>query len=174
MNKKALRSRIIRALKQTQSIDQNLYQKLFEHPDWQTAKTVAVTLSAPIELDTAPIIDRALSQGKRVVVPRTLPDFQMEFVAYDHTTPLFQTAFGIMEPKGGSVIAKPEIDLIIVPGLAFASRTHDRLGFGGGFYDRYLADYQGHTISLARGPQLFETPNWDVNQFDIKIQTIIS
>ncbi|MBW1605669.1 5-formyltetrahydrofolate cyclo-ligase [Lactobacillus sp. Sy-1] len=174
MNKKALRNQIIDALKQTQHVDHNLYQQLFAHPDWQSAKTVAVTLSSAIELDTNPIIRQALSEGKRIVIPRTLPGFQMEFVTYDDQTQLFKTRFGIMEPANGSGLAKALIDLIIVPGLAFASQTHDRLGFGGGFYDRYLADYQGATVSLALPAQLFDQPNWDVDRYDIKVQTIIS
>ncbi|MEJ6400533.1 5-formyltetrahydrofolate cyclo-ligase [Nicoliella lavandulae] len=174
MNKKILRNQIINELKLSKHLDQHLYQQLFAHPDWQAADTVAITLSSAIELDTAPLISAAHAAHKQVVVPRTLPGFQMEFVVYDNDTQLAQTKFGIMEPQNGTVVPKTAIDLIIVPGLCFATQTNDRLGFGGGFYDRYLADYQGHTISLALPAQLCATPNWDVDKYDIKVQTIIS
>ncbi|MHA8138379.1 5-formyltetrahydrofolate cyclo-ligase [Lactobacillaceae bacterium Scapto_B20] len=174
MNKKTLRNQIITDLKKIKHVDQNLYQKLFAHPDWQSANTIAVTLSSAIELDTAPIIKAAREAGKQVVVPRTLPKFQMEFVNYDERTELLKSPFGIMEPANGDVIAKSAIDLIIVPGLAFATTTHDRLGFGGGFYDRYLADFNGNTISLALPIQAYPIPNWAVNEYDIKVKTIIS
>ncbi|MHA8262889.1 5-formyltetrahydrofolate cyclo-ligase [Lactobacillaceae bacterium Melli_B3] len=103
-----------------------------------------------------------------------MPGFQMEFVRYDDATKLAESAFGIMEPTNGEVINKAGIDLIIVPGLAFATDTHDRLGFGGGFYDRYLADFSGDTISLALPIQVYAIPNWTVNEYDIKVKTIIS
>ena len=62
-----------------------------------------------------------------------------------------------------------EIDLIVVPGLLFSSRGF-RIGFGGGFYDRYLADYQGETCSLVFSEQLYD--DWEVEDFDIPVQKI--
>jgi 5-formyltetrahydrofolate cyclo-ligase len=63
------------------------------------------------------------------------------------------------------------IDLMIVPGLAY-TREGYRLGFGGGYYDRYLQNYHGKTISLAFNEQL--VPNFLVEEHDIPVSEIIT
>ncbi|MCG4787991.1 5-formyltetrahydrofolate cyclo-ligase, partial [Roseburia faecis] len=72
----------------------------------------------------------------------------MEFVQIDEDTEFEETGFGVLEPLAGMVLQPQEIDLIVVPGVAFTANGK-RLGFGGGYYDRYLANYLGKTVSLA-------------------------
>ena len=77
-----------------QQLDQNtrlheqhrLAQKLYDLPQWRSAQTIALTMSQSFELDTAPLILHARHEGRRVVVPRTLPKRQMEFVQIDEDT----------------------------------------------------------------------------------------
>lgn len=97
----------------------------------------------------------------------------MQFYLYNENTKLIKSKFGILEPVTAPIIYKQNIDLIVVPGLCFDKLSNNRLGFGGGYYDRYLADYEGFTVALATSYQLVETPKWVVNQFDIKINKII-
>ncbi|MFD1126126.1 5-formyltetrahydrofolate cyclo-ligase [Lentilactobacillus raoultii] len=151
---------------------QRLYRQLFLDPHFLKAKVIGVTLSMAGELPTQPIIDNAMLQEKQVVIPRTLPHRQMEFVVLDEATTFKTTKFGTREPIGGTVVPKSAIDLLIVPGLAF-SENNDRLGFGGGYYDRFLADFKGSSIAVAAPPQFFKMPIWPIEQFDIKITKVI-
>ena len=120
--------------------DQSLIQRLRSLPAYKAASVIATYLSFPHEVDTSFLIDVAQEDGKQVVIPKTYPKGRMEFATYDPQK-LKQTAFGLLEPEDGSqVIDKSKIDLIHVPGVAFQKGGH-RLGYGGGYYDRYLADF---------------------------------
>ena len=126
--------------------DQSLIQRLRSLPAYQEASIMATYLSFPHEVDTSFLIDAAQADGKQVVIPKTYPKGRMEFVAYDPQK-LKQTAFGLLEPEEGSqAIDQSDIDLIHVPGVAFQKDGY-RLGYGGGYYDRYLADFDGATVS---------------------------
>ncbi len=126
--------------------DQALIHRLRSLPAYQATSVIATYLSFPHEVDTSILIDVAQADGKQVVIPKTYPKGRMEFVAYDPQR-LKQTSFGLLEPEDGSeAIDKSEIDLIHVPGVAFQKDGY-RLGYGGGYYDRYLADYDGATVS---------------------------
>ena len=126
--------------------DQSLIQRLRSLSAYQEASVIATYLSFPHEVDTSILIDAAQTDGKQVVIPKTYPKGRMEFVAYDPQK-LKQTSFGLLEPEDGiQAIDKSEIDLIHVPGVAFQKDGY-RLGYGGGYYDRYLADYDGATVS---------------------------
>lgn len=151
----------------------SLYEQLFNSQEFMDAKVIGITVNMANEIPTLPIIKEAYRNNKTVVVPRTLPDFKMEFVKLDEQTKLEKTKFGVKEPINGQVYPKNKIDLIIVPGVAFTKAGH-RLGFGAGFYDRYLKEYHGNTISLAALPQYFDQPIWKVDEFDVTIDKIIS
>ncbi|KGI00212.1 5-formyltetrahydrofolate cyclo-ligase [Oenococcus oeni] len=147
-----------------------LYQDLFESNDWLNSETIAVTLSLPLELNTKPIVKQAWELDKRVLVPKII-DKKMIFVEFDETSKLAPGKFHTLEPETSVEIPKEEIELMIVPGLAF-TKSGKRLGFGAGFYDRYLADYSGRTVSLVLKDQLLENiPN---DKLDIRIKKILT
>ena len=126
--------------------DQALIQRLRSLSAYQEASVIATYLSFPHEVNTSILIAAVQADGKQIVIPKTYPKGRMEFVAYD-SQKLKQTSFGLLEPEDGSqAIDKSEIDLIHVPGVAFQKDGY-RLGYGGGYYDRYLADYDGATVS---------------------------
>ncbi|GHP12888.1 5-formyltetrahydrofolate cyclo-ligase [Lentilactobacillus fungorum] len=154
------------------AIINQLYRQLFADPDYLNSQLIGVTLSMAGELNTAPIISYSKQQHKQIAVPRTLPKRQMEFVLLEADTQFVTTPFGTTEPKGGHVVDKTSLDALIVPGLAFA-KNHYRVGFGGGFYDRYLAGFSGKSISLALPPQLYETPIWPTEAHDMLIDKLI-
>ncbi len=172
--KKTLRKEIIAVMKRlpesvkTQA-DEQLTQRLLELPAFQEAKTLATYLSFDHEFSTAGLIQAALQLGKRVCVPRTYPQGRMEFVEYDPDI-LEKTRFGLLEPnETGKVVDQSEIDLIHVPGLVFQSKGY-RIGYGGGYYDRYLADYTGKTVSTIYSIQQGE---FQPNPFDIAVQEVL-
>ncbi|GAD15717.1 5-formyltetrahydrofolate cyclo-ligase [Lentilactobacillus otakiensis] len=155
-----------------QSQINHLYEELFTDSAFSNGSTFGITLSMDDELNTQPIIHWALSHGKKVAVPRTLPHRQMEFVLLEPDTVLSQTKFGTIEPVGGKVLSKNQLDTLLVPGLAF-SKTHYRIGYGGGFYDRFLKGFAGTSIAVATPVQLFAEPVWDVEDFDVKINQLV-
>ena len=126
--------------------DQALIQRLRSLPAYQAASVIATYLSFPHEVDTSFLIDAAQEDGKQVVIPKTYPKGCMEFVAYDPQN-LKPTAFGLLEPEDATqAVDQSKIDLIHVPGVAFQKDGY-RIGYGGGYYDRYLADFDGATVS---------------------------
>ena len=108
---------------------------LLAREDVRRARTIALFLSLGDEPQTRGLID-ALAVSHRIVLPRVTGE-QMEFVVY---TPgaLRRGAFGIEEPAGGEVVEPADIDVMVVPGVAFTA-TGARLGRGRGYYDRYLS-----------------------------------
>lgn len=149
-----------------------LASKLYDQPEWMGAKVIALTLSQSFEIDTAPLILHARHEGRTVVVPRTLPHRQMEFVELRENTTFEETTFGILEPQDGRVFGPDKIDLMVVPGVAFTPDGH-RLGFGGGYYDRYLSKYPGKTISLALPTQLAPADEWENEAHDQRVDHVV-
>lgn len=172
--KKILRNKTIAAMKELpQSVkaeaDSQLTQRFIQLPAFQEAKTLATYLSMGHEFSTASLIQAALQLGKRVCVPRTYPQGRMEFVEYDPDI-LEKTRFGLLEPnERGQVVDKSEIDLIHVPGLVFQSKGY-RIGYGGGYYDRYLADFTGKTVSTIYSIQQKE---FQPDTFDQAVQEVL-
>ena len=172
--KKTLRKETIAAMKKLpQSVkteaDSQLTQRFIQLPAFQEAQTLATYLSMGHEFSTASLIQAALQSGKRVCVPRTYPQGQMEFVEYDPDI-LEKTRFGLLEPNGkGKLVDKAEIDLIHVPGLVFQSKGY-RIGYGGGYYDRYLADFAGKTVSTIYSIQQKE---FQPDVFDQAVQEVL-
>lgn len=133
-------------LENKRKADQALIQRLRSLPAYQAASVIATYLSFPHEVDTSFLIDAAQEDGKQVVIPKTYPKGCMEFVAYDPQN-LKPTAFGLLEPEDATqAVDQSKIDLIHVPGVAFQKDGY-RIGYGGGYYDRYLADFDGATVS---------------------------
>lgn len=157
--------------KQRESL--SIYKQLFASAEWQNATVIATTMSGNIELNTLPIIQQAGLENKTIVIPKTLPKWQMNFQIFDQNTKLVKSKFNVLEPENGKEVAKQQIDLILVPGLGFAQAGNFRLGFGGGYYDRFLSDYTGKTVSLVLSVQFFEQPVWPVEAHDIPVQSLI-
>ena len=149
-------------------------QLLFQDPLWKEANTVGVTISKSPEVDTYQIIRKAWDEGKQVVIPKCLPKKkEMVFRTLTKFNQLESVYYGLLEPIEAVTREIPanEIDLIIVPGLAFTKNGY-RIGFGGGYYDRYLAGFAGQTISLAFTPQIVvELP---IEEHDIPVNKIIT
>ncbi|HGJ7790723.1 5-formyltetrahydrofolate cyclo-ligase [Streptococcus pneumoniae] len=166
--KAELRKKILQEMKalsqeQKQAIDQALIERLLQHPFYQEAKVIATYLSFPHEFQTQELLEQALKDGKKVLIPKTYPKGRMDFVVYDPQQ-LVKTSFGLLEPQGNlEVVDASQIDLIHVPGLAFTMKGY-RIGYGGGYYDRYLEQFAGHTMSTVYPCQIrdFSPENHDI------------
>ena len=172
--KSELRKQVLHEMKalsqeQKQAIDQALTERLLHHPFYQEAKVIASYLSFPHEFQTQELIEQALKDGKKVLIPKTYPKGRMDFVAYDPQQ-LVKTSFGLLEPQGDlEVVDASQIDLIHVPGLAFTTEGY-RIGYGGGYYDRYLKHFSGNTLSTVYPCQIRDFIPED---HDIPVQEVL-
>ena len=172
--KSELRKQVLQEMKaiprkQKQAIDQALTEGLLQHPFYQEANTIATYLSFPHEFQTQELIEQALKDGKKVLIPKTYPKGRMDFVVYNPQQ-LVKTSFGLLEPQGDlEVVDASQIDLIHVPGLAF-TREGYRIGYGGGYYDRYLEHFAGQTMSTIYPCQVQEFNSED---HDIPVQEVL-
>ncbi|MBU9672781.1 5-formyltetrahydrofolate cyclo-ligase [Planococcus sp. CP5-4] len=151
-----------------------ILEKLLEDPDFQKAETVGVTISRWPEVDTIPLIETCWRLGKRVAAPKCFAkDRTMDFRLFNKLGQLEVVYMDLKEPiKAETEAIGPEsIDLLIVPGVVFTQSGY-RIGFGGGYYDRYLSGFSGHTRSLAFDFQLDgELP---IESHDIPVDGIIT
>lgn len=140
---------------------------------WKSAEHIALTLSQPNELPTELLIQTALLQKKKVYLPRVAPKHQLHFIQVDETTQYEKHRFGMLEPIGDVLADVSLLDLIVVPGVAF-SEQGDRVGFGGGYYDRLLAQHtEIPTMGIAADDLVVAEPNWPVESFDFAVDTIV-
>ena len=99
-------------------IDKHLLEQLIALPAYKDAQVIATYLSFPHEYDTSLLINQALKDGKRLLIPKTYKQGRMIFVDYNPDN-LVATSFGLMEPASDLAVDKSEIDLIHVPGVVF-------------------------------------------------------
>ena len=147
---------------------------LYKQDDWIQAKVIGVTISKEPEVDTYQIIRKAWESGKEVVVPKCHPkEKKLSFHKITQFSQLESVFYGLFEPIIDQTVevVHEDIDLLIVPGLAY-TRNGFRLGFGGGYYDRYLPQYKGKTISLAFHFQVI--PLLPIEEHDIPVSKLIT
>jgi 5-formyltetrahydrofolate cyclo-ligase len=147
MTKAQLRVECLRRLKQQGEGERRrrskaIRSKLFRLTAFRRAKTVCCYVALPYEVDTWQMIEEMLTKGKRVVVPvsqRKTRALRCSEVR-DPASELAPGAHGVLEPRRGAFRPVPirELDMVVVPGLAFDRRGR-RLGHGHGYFDRFLA-----------------------------------
>lgn len=131
--------------------DDALFARFLQLPQVQAAQTIFAFWGVPgREPETARLVAALVAQGKRVGLPRMLPQRRMQVLEYSPDRPLVPVSFGILEPdEGCPELTREEIDLALVPAVCY-DRQGYRLGFGGGYYDRWLAEFSGVRVGLCR------------------------
>lgn len=151
-----------------------IMNQLIESDSFKKAECVAVTISRYPEVDTRPIIEYAWQMGKRVAVPKcNAGTREMDFRTINSFEDLEIVYMDLLEPIESQTksIRKDEIDLQIVPGVVYSNEGY-RIGFGGGYYDRYLEQYEGDSVSLAFEIQMMnEVP---IQSHDIPVDRIFT
>ncbi len=175
MDKNSLRQQM-RERKRAMTADQieaaslRLGELLRNHPLYIHANTVYGYLPFNQEVRTAPILRQALTDGKRIAVPKIFGD-HMQFLYLEDLSTVEKGYAGIPEPIGNEPIAQDRQALVLVPGLAFDSRGY-RVGYGKGFYDRFLAQEPEHpTIGLCFGFQMVKS--LDNEEFDVPVDVVL-
>lgn len=149
--------------------EQMIRQALYDDPCWEKAQTIALTKSMGIEFNTHPILLDGWTAGKRMLMPKTGKNHELTFHEILPETIFEQTAFGVEEPISVSEITGDQIDLVVVPGIVF-TRQGFRVGFGGGYFDRFLQNYHGETCSLVFSEQIQE--HWQAESFDMPVKRL--
>lgn len=150
--------------------------RLFETPEYMSAESVFVYISVKDEADTSEIIYRCFEDKKRVAVPFCrVKERKMSAIEIFGLDQVECGAYGILEPKrslinSGELVPLTNPSIVIVPGAAFDAKGL-RLGMGGGYYDRYLADFDGVSIGLCYSQCLAESLVGDM--YDQRVDMVI-
>lgn len=175
MDKKALRRQIRekkRAMTPEQILNASkcLAEKFLATSQYAKAKTIYGYLPYNQEVRTELILQRALEDGKRVAVPKVYGD-EMRFIYITGFERLENSDMGIPEPIDDVPVAEDPNALVLMPGLAFDKEGH-RVGYGGGYYDKYLSKEPGHpTVALCYDFQMM--PKLDTEEFDVPVDLVI-
>ena len=146
-----------------------IFLSVINHPAYKEAKTVALYNSLPEEVDTNDLIQYSLRNKEAVFLPKVVGD-HLEFVRIHRGTKYRSASFQIQEPLSDEVYQGP-IDLAIVPGVAF-TKGGDRLGYGGGYYDKFLKERNCQKMGICFESQIVEEIPTEKN--DIRMDTVIT
>ena len=156
-------------------LDDCITQKLLATSEYAEATTVLTYVSVSSEVSTRMFIERALRDGKTVAVPRCLPGHCLEFVAIASLEQLVAAPFNLLEPaKELPALTEDQKNnsICIVPALLVDTKGY-RLGYGAGFYDRFLSTYPGKKICLAYQQNLSQT-TLPHTAFDVAVDMVIT
>lgn len=155
---------------QIEEASARLGEQFVNCPAYLQAKTIYGYLPYNQEVRTVPMLEQALRDGKRVAVPKVFGD-EMKFIYLDDFTKVEKGYAGIPEPVADGPVAEDKEALVLMPGLAF-TKAGDRMGYGGGFYDRFLADEPNHpTVALCYAFQIVESI--PTEEFDIPVDCVL-
>ena len=175
MDKKLLRQQIRQQKREmtdamVETLSAALAEKFYATEQYRQAKTIYGYLPYNQEVRTVPMLERALADGKRVAVPKVYGD-EMKFIYMTDLSLVEKSDMGIPEPVADEPVAEDPTALVLMPGLAF-TKNGDRMGYGGGFYDKYLSREPGHpTVALCYAFQIVESlPTQD---HDIPVDVVL-
>lgn len=137
--------------------NEKILRNILQLPEYQHAKTIFCYVGTTEEIDTSPLIQHALSSGKSVAVPKCIGRGIMEAYQIYSLEELRSGYNGILEPdeQCSNIVTPDEIELVIVPCLS-ANRKGQRIGYGGGYYDRYLERTEACRVLLCREKLMYE------------------
>ncbi len=138
---------------------------------YEDAEDICLYMPIRNEIDLKILREAAWKDGKHIWLPK-VNGKQMEFHFFGPESRLEEGAYGILEPEAGEVLQPGEATLVVMPGAVF-SRNHDRIGYGGGYYDRYLSEHpQCRTLAVCHDLQIVE--KLPAEEHDIKPDAIVS
>lgn len=154
------------------ALDLEIQTRLLITPEYRAADTVLLYMARPLEIATSLMIHAAFANHKTVALPVCMEQGQMIFRRIDSLHDVAPGHFGILEPKAEcDEITPDEHTLCVCPALSCDMRGY-RLGFGGGYYDRYLIDFPGVKAVLCYADSLI--PKIKEDAFDIKMDVILT
>ena len=175
MNKTELRKSIRtrkRAMTETEIREKSeaLGRLFLQSEEYRNARSIYGYLPYNQEVRTVAMLEQALRDGKRVAVPKCYGD-EMRFIWMEDLSLVEKGYAGIPEPIADGPIADDETALVLMPGMAFDREGH-RIGYGGGFYDKFLAREENHPkVALCYDFQM--VPYLETEEYDIPVDKVI-
>lgn len=152
--------------------DANVCRNLISTNAFERAEQVLLYSATPIEIETTEIFEAALNSGKKVLFPRCQEKGRMSFYYVDDLSHLRSSAFNIREPISSAPEYKSSnADICIVPALAYDIEGY-RMGYGGGFYDRFLSSFRGTCIGICYADNIEK--KLPRGRFDVRVDILIT
>ena len=172
MREKYLAVRLAMPQEQKDAFDKKIHSKLFASITYRHSTDVLLYASAKGEVDTWKIFDQAIKDGKKVAFPCCNDDNTMTFRYVTSKDQMKEGAFGLLEPGSDCEQCNAgNFSLLIVPGLVYDKNGY-RIGYGKGFYDRYLSSFDGVAIGLCYSS--FSVPEVPRGRYDRHVDVIIT
>ena len=175
MDKKELRRQIReqkRAMTENEIVTAStrLGELFLDCPQYKAAKTIYGYLPYNQEVRTVPMLEQAMKDGKRVAVPKCYGE-EMRFIYMDDLSKVEKGYANIPEPIADEPVANDPTALVLMPGMAF-TKDGKRMGYGGGFYDKFLAAEPQHpTVALCYAFQMVE--DLPTEEYDIPVDCVL-
>ena len=150
---------------------ERVIERFVDLPEVQRARTIMLFSSFGSEVPTGSLIERLHARGVVVALPR-IEGAVLVPVPYAPGGPTTTTPFGAEEPVGGTPLESSSIDVVGVPGVAF-DRHGGRIGYGGGYYDRFLRGLPAFTVGLVFGLQVVDD-DLPAGRFDLPVDAIVT
>ena len=172
MNKQILRNKYLKIRKNINNkkeLDEKIFNQIINLKEYKKSNLVLTYVSLKDEVDTFKLIEYSLKIGKQVAVPKCEQDI-IKFYYITSLNDLKKGKFNILEPITNNLVTDFKNSICIVPGVAF-DKQNNRIGYGKGFYDRFLQNYDGTKVGLAYKECICE--KIDNESTDIKMDKII-
>ena len=171
LRKKYLEMRNALSDSERSQADAVIFDRLTMLPEYIAADTVFTYVSVGSEADTRRIINHALGNNKSVAVPKCIDNRIIEFYYINSLDDLSPGAYGIPEPREGLKPAENLSGICLVPALLFDCDGY-RIGYGGGYYDRYLSSFKGTKVGVAYTD--FIANSVPHGRFDLAVDVLIT
>lgn len=156
-----------------EAMDNNIIEKLMMNETYKSARGIFIYIGFGSEINTKIIIREALNSGKEVYVPKVIKK-EMILIKIDSLENLVTSSYRILEPIGDkSDLDVNKLDLIVMPGVAF-DKSGNRLGYGGGYYDKFLEQNKIECKKIALSYDFQVLEKLEVEEHDIKVDLIIT
>lgn len=169
-----LRKRNDLSEKEAEEKSQKIIDRVLKTKEFQFAETIHsyVAIKKNREVDTGRFLEICLQMNKQVVVPKIIGEGQLNHFKIDCLDDLRENNWGVPEPVDGKEISVGELNLVIVPMVA-GDRKKNRIGYGAGYYDRFLQRCSAPKIGLLFDCQLYDNA-LPVEDFDIPLDILIT
>lgn len=153
------------------NLSNRIIDQIKKHLDMINYQVLGFYMPLGNEVDLRPLMTELIDLGKTIVIPKVHDQYTMDFYSIKTINDTHVGRFGVLEPNRNKKMPKNEIEIIFIPGIYFSNQCY-RLGFGAGYYDRYLKDYQHEKVGVCYAFQhITDIPSQD---YDIPMDFIIT